>query len=382
MLKKSANGADDFTVMADVQFAPPLQRLTSPPKVASTPPPPPPLPTPAFATPAVEASTAPPPATPPPSLRLSAPVPQIRETSASGPSLQELLMPNKGEERSASQPKWKTAQQKKKKKRGKKLLVAVVLFGMIGGSAYGLRNTAAMQKLLGNESVPERLPEIPFARPPINSVQYSVTLSSVQNGVPNNVTTTVQEDFTLVLGQSTIETQTGAVSTTTQELRTAEFIFRPGQALGVEWTRQPHVPESPSPYDVPTFIPMIDDIIDQPLRKAMEPVSWNTTVVDGVKLMSRTYVIDRARVPYIAKAIWARVPWLFDVPNASNMTVEVTYDENGLVRHLFIGVDPPQPGTGIDATWVTSYSLDVTTLNAPVTITIPAEALDVPAGTP
>ena len=382
MLKKSANGADDLTVMADVQFAPPLQRLTSPPKVASTPPPPPPLPTPAFATPAIEGQTPPAPATPPPSLRLSAPVPQIRETSASAPSLQELLMPNKGEERSATQPKWKTAQQKKKKKRGKKLLVAVVLFGMIGGSAYGLRNTAAVQKMLGNESVPERLPDIPFVRPPINSIQYSVTLSSVQNGVPNNVTTTVQEDFSLALGQSTIETQTGAVSTTSQELRTAEFIYRPGQAFSVEWTRQPRVAESPSPYDVPTFIPMIDDIIDQPLRNAMEPTAWNTTVVDGVKLMSRTYVIDRAQVPYIAPAIWARVPWLFDVPNASNMTVEVTYDENGLVRHLFIGVDPPQPGTGIDATWVTGYTLNVTTLNAPLVITIPTEALDVPAGTP
>ena len=31
------------------------------------------------------------------------------------------------------------------------------------------------------------------------------------------------------------------------------------------------VPETPSPYDVAEFIPMIDDIIDQPLRDAVEP---------------------------------------------------------------------------------------------------------------
>jgi len=192
----------------------------------------------------------------------------------------------------------------------------------------------------------------------------------------------VQEDFVALLGDSTIESQIGALATTTKELRTRDFIFRSGQALGVEWTRQPRVPESPSPHDVATFIPMVDDIIDQPLRNAMEPTSWKTTEVDGVRLNSLTYVIDRAQVPYIAPAIWARVPWLFDVPNASNLTVDVSYDETGLVRHLFIGVDPPQAGTGIDATWMTSYSLDVTTLNVPVTIEAPAQAVDVPAGTP
>jgi hypothetical protein len=64
------------------------------------------------------------------------------------------------------------------------------------------------------------------------------------------------------------------------------------------------------------------------------------------------------------------------------LTVNVTYDENGLVRHLYLGVDPPQPGTGSDATWVTSYSLDVTALEAPVDITVPLDVVDVPAGTP
>ena len=141
-------------------------------------------------------------------------------------------------------------------------------------------------------------------------------------------------------------------------------------------------PESPSPFDTPTFIPMVDDIIDQPLRDAMEPTSWKTTEVDGVKVMSRTYVIDRAQVPYIAPAIWALVPWLFDVPNASKFTVDVSYDETGLVRHLFLGVDPPQPGTGVDATWVTSYLLDVKSVNVPVVVDVPAQAVDVPVGTP
>jgi hypothetical protein len=73
---------------------------------------------------------------------------------------------------------------------------------------------------------------------------------------------------------------------------------------------------------------------------------------------------------------------LFDVPNASTLTVEVSYDKAGVVRHLAFRVDPPQPGTGSDATWVTSYSMDVTTLNVPVTIDVPVDAVDVPAGTP
>ncbi|MGZ4794082.1 MAG: hypothetical protein ACXWBO_19685, partial [Ilumatobacteraceae bacterium] len=95
-----------------------------------------------------------------------------------------------------------------------------------------------------------------------------------------------------------------------------------------------------------------------------------------------TYVIDRARVPELAPAIYARVPWLFDVPNATSLTIEITYDDTGLVRHLNFRVDPPQPGTGSDATWVTSYTMDVTSLNTPVAIEVPTDAADVPAGTP
>jgi hypothetical protein len=142
------------------------------------------------------------------------------------------------------------------------------------------------------------------------------------------------------------------------------------------------VPETPSPYDAPEFIPMIDDIVDQTLRAATEPTSSKSSTVEGLTVSTLTYVLDRSRVPEIAPAIFARVPWLFDVPNATTLTVEVGYDESGLVRHLFLGVDPPQPGTGSGATWVTSYTLDVTSLNTPLTIPIPADVVDVPAGTP
>jgi hypothetical protein len=130
------------------------------------------------------------------------------------------------------------------------------------------------------------------------------------------------------------------------------------------------------------LIPMINDIIDQPLRTATEPTSSKSTKTDGVVITTLTYVLDRARVPEIAPAIFARVPWLFDVPNAPTLTVEVSYDDTGLVRHLYLGVDPPQPGTGSDATWVTSYAMDVQVLNGTVAITIPVDTVDVPPGTP
>jgi hypothetical protein len=114
----------------------------------------------------------------------------------------------------------------------------------------------------------------------------------------------------------------------------------------------------------------------------MEPTSSKSTKTDGGVITTLTYVLDRARVPEIAPAIFARVPWLFDVPNAPTLTVEVSYDDTGLVRHLYLGVDPPQPGTGSDATWVTSYAMDVQVLNGTVAITIPLDTVDVPPGTP
>jgi hypothetical protein len=350
--------ADELVVMADVQFAPPLQRLTSPPHVApDSPPPPPPQPTPAAAFPA---------------LRLSAPVPIVRDTSSVPVlNLQELLQPTKTEARPA----------KRKKKRGKKLLTVVLLLTIAGGAGFYFRNTGPMQRVLGHDEIAP-LPDVPFARPNITSAVYTVTLSAVQNGAPNNVTTNVREDFVNAFGESTVESQIGGTFTTTQEIRTRESLIRPGQAPSTLWSRQPRVPDAPSPYDAATFIPMIDDIVDHPLRDAMKPTSSKLSDVDGVKITTLTYVLDRAKVPGVAPAIFARVPWLFDVPNASTLTVKVGYDETGLVRHLFFGVDPPEAGTGIDAAWVTSYSLDVTSVNVPVVIDIPIDVVDVPAGTP
>ena len=354
----SASRADDSNDMADVQFAPPLQRLASPPAVAPIPPPPP------------RVATLPPISVPAP--RLSMPVPAVRDTSnVPAMNFQDFLQPAKVEQRPA----------KKSKRRGRKLISILLLLGILGGVAYYFRNAPAAQKLLGHDQV-AKLPAVPFVRPGVTSAEYTVTLSAVQNGVPNNVTTTVMEDFGAGLGQSSTENQIGGAFTSTQEIRTREAVFRPGEAFGATWTRQPRVPETPSPYDVAEYIPMIDDIIDQTMRTVVQPNRSKATKVDGVTLTSLTYVLDRAKVPETAPAIFAKVPWLFDVPNATTLTVSVTYDETGLVRHLFFGVDPPQPGTGIDATWVTSYTLDVTSLNAPVNIPVPLDVVDVPAGTP
>ena len=316
----------------------------------------------------------PPPAPiPAPLLRLSAPVPVIRDTSSTPVlSIQDFMQPAKLD----SHPR------KRKKKRGKKLLTFIVLLGLIGGVVYHFRNAESVQRLFGRGHAAAPLPVMPFVRPSITTAEYSVTLSAVQNGVPNNATTKVMADYINGIGQTTLETQVGGSFTTSQEIRTREFVFRPGAALGVAWTRQPRAPETPSPYDAAEFIPMINDIVDQPLRDAVEPNSSKSETVGQTTITSLHYLLDRAKVPEIAPAIFARVPWLFDVPNATTLTVDVSYDESGVVRHLYLGVDPPQPGTGSDATWVTGYTMDVTSLNVPVVITVPVEATDVPVGTP
>ena len=300
-------------------------------------------------------------------------MPIIRDTNTVPVlNLQDLMQPGKHDTRSAQ----------RKKKRGKKLLTVVVLLTIAGSAGFYFRNSGPMQRLLGHDEIAP-LPDVPFTRPiDITSAEYTVTLSAVQNGVPNNVTTKVRENFVTFSGESTVESQTGGTFTTTQEIRTSDSVFRPGQAYGKLWSRQPRVPETASPYDDKTFIPMVDDIIDLPLRQAMKPTSSKSSEVGGVKITTLTYVLDRAKVPGIAPAIYARVPWLFDVPNASTLTVKVGYDDRGLVRQLFFGVDPPQAGTGVDAAWVTSYSLDVTSLNVPVVIEVPIDVVDVPAGTP
>ena len=310
-----------------------------------------------------------------PLLRLSTPsVAQIRDTTMSTPaiSFQDLLMPAKAEIRPV----------KRKKKGGRKLLTALILIGLLGGTGYYLRDSKQVRHLLGRKDPAAPLPTVPFVRPLVASAEYTITLSAVQNGVPNNVTTQVAADYNSGTGQSTVDSQVGGAFTTTREIRTRESIFHPGDVQATTWTRQPRVPETPSPYDTDKIIPMIDEVIDQPLRDAAEPTTSTSEKVGGMTIASLTYVLDRSKVPEIAPAIFARIPWLFDVPNATTLTVEVSYDDSGLVRHLFFGVDPPQPGTGAGATWVTSYTMDVTSLNVPVVITVPVEAVDVPAGTP
>ncbi len=308
-------------------------------------------------------------------LRLSSPtVTRATETPSNAPAINflDFMQPAKADVRPT----------KRKKKRGKKLLIMLVILGLAAGAGYYFRNTERVRKVLGHDQAAAPLPDVPFVRPNVTSAEYSITLSAVQNGVPDNVTTTVQADYATGAGQSTVDSQVGGAFTTAQEIRTREFLFHPGAAFGTTWTRQPRVQETPSPYDAAEFIPMIDDIVDQPLRDATQPTASKSETVDGSTLTSLTYVLDRAKVPEIAPAIFARIPWLFDVPNATTLTVDVVYDESGLVRHLFFGVNPPEPGTGIGSTWVTSYAMDVTSLNVPVVITVPIDAVDVPVGTP
>lgn len=271
---------------------------------------------------------------------------------------------------------------KRKKRRGKKLLSFVVLLGLIGGAAYLFRNAAPVRRVLHRDEAAAPLPELPFTRPTITSAEYSITLSAVQNGVPNNVTTKVSADYLSSMARTTVESQIGGAFTTSQEIRTFDFIYHPGADPAGPWTRQPRTPETPSTFDSATFIPIVNDIIDQPLRDSVQPSSSRVTHIGDVQVTSLTYVLDRASVPEIAPAIFARVPWLFDVPNAATLTVEVAYDDTGIVRHLALAVDPPQPGTGSDATWVTSYTMDVSALNVPVSIIVPFDAVDVPVGAP
>ena len=324
-----------------------------------------------LSTPAPDPAPAPTPAPVPTPLRLSPVSTPVRDTgSLPALSFQELLQPAKTDIRP----------RKRKKKRGRKLVVLVLLVGGVGG--YMFRNAEPVQRLFGHGHEAKPLPVQPFVRPNITSAEYTVTLAAVQNGVPNNVTTTVKADYINGVGESTVESQNGGEFSTSDEIRTRDFLFHPDPATIDAWTRQPRVADVVSPYDTAAFIPMIDGIVDQTLRDATEPQSSRSEKLGETTITTLKYRLDRARVPEIAPAIYAMVPWLYDVPNATTLTVEVSYDDSGLVRHLFFGVDPPQPGTGAGATWVTGYTLDVTAVDLPIAITVPATFVDVPAGTP
>jgi hypothetical protein len=323
-------------------------------------------------------------------LRLT-PAPPVPPREPTGqvqlPSYQDLVLAGVAEARPAqatgkNKQKHKSKHKSNNQKRsGKKLLAIVVVLAAAGGAAYKFRASEPVQKVLGHQPKAAALPVAPFVRPKVTSAEYSVTTSAVQNGTPNNVTTTVRADYALGSNEISIANQVGGAFTTSTEIRTPEFVFRPG-ADAATWAQEPRVPESLSPYEAAEFIPMINDVVDQPLRDATKAKSSKKETVGGATISTLTYVLDRAKVPEIAPAIFARVPWLFDVPNATTLTIVVSYDaQSGIVRHLSYAVDPPQPGTGSDATWVTSYTLDVTSVNAPVTITVPATAVD-PAAVP
>jgi len=288
-------------------------------------------------------------------------------------SFQELLQPAKSDARTSKRTT------KRKRKRGKKLLGLVVVLGAFAVGGYAARNLPIAQRLLGHDEQAKPLPEVPLVRPSITSAEYTVTLTAVQNGVPNNVTTKVKVDYLAGVGETVTENQTGGAFSSADQVRTRDFLFQPGAAPADPWTRQARAPGVVDPYDSTDFIPMVDGLVDQTLRDATTPVASKTEHVDGATMTTLTYRLERAKVPEIAPAIFARAPWLFDVPNAATLTVEITYDDSGLVHHLRLGVDPPQPGTGIDATWVTGYELDVTAVNLPVAIIVPNNYVDVPA---
>jgi hypothetical protein len=288
-------------------------------------------------------------------------------------SFQDLMQPNRHEVRPL----------KRRKKRGKKLLTFVLFIGILCGVGYYFRNSQPVQRVLGHETATATpLPAMAMVRPTVTSAEYSIILSAVQNGAPNVVTTKVRADYLTGTGETNTESQVGGAFTSAQEIRTPDYLFRPGAAFGTAWTRQPRTQETPTTYDTAQFIPMADEIIDEPLRNALQPTVSKSEKVGDETISTMTYVIDRARVPEVAPAIFARVPWLFDVPNATTLTVTISYDEAGVVRYLDFSVDPPQPGTGIDATWITRYTMRVTSLDSPVAIQIPFDAVDVPAGTP
>jgi hypothetical protein len=317
-------------------------------------------------------------------LKLTTPsVAQIRETTITSatkqllPTYQELIQASSDQAAPSKSRKVKNSN-----KRSKKPLVALLVLAALGGGGYYFRNSPQAQRLMGHEQHVAPLPTTPFVRPGVTSAEFTVVTSAVANGVPNKVTSKVVADYAHTTTQSTTDTQVGGVFTSSQEVRTIDSVFHPGATFGSAWTRQPVVPEAPGQFDTADFLPMIDSVVDQPLRDHAKPATSKSETVAGTTITSLTYVLDRSSVPEIAPAIFARTPWLFEVPNATTLTSTVSYDQTGLVRHLSLAVDPPQPGTGLGATWVTSYTMDVVSLNAPVNIAVPTDAVDVPVGTP
>ena len=278
--------------MADLQFAPPIQRLAPPPRVSSPPPPPPPP------------APAPAPAVAEPTVGRGSLIDSAVGSRAGDPRHQQCA----GDQHpgsAAAQARAARPPSRRRRSGGKKLLSMVVVLGILGGGAYLFRNAAPIQKLLGHDPAAAPLPddavraadahERSVHRDPVGCAERRAQ----QRHDPRCKKTS---PTALVRARSTVR---WAVSfTSTKEIRTTDSIFRPGQAYGKEWSRQPRVPETPSPFDTAEFIPMISDIIDQPLRDAMQPTSSKATPVNGETISTLTYVIDRAKVPEIAPSIY------------------------------------------------------------------------------
>ena len=206
-LKYSATSADDTCVMADVRFAPPLQRLTSPPEGAPVPPPPP----------AVAA---------PPAPRLSPPIghPDPRDRRAAS---------RRSASRTSSQPKTDTRPTQAQEEARQE---ADHLRGVRSAWSVASATTSAtpqpVQRVLRHKSAAAPLPAVPFVRPTVTSAEYSITLSAVQNGVPNNVTTKVRADYLQrPPARAPSRARSAGRSPTSQEIRTRDSIFRPGDGV-------------------------------------------------------------------------------------------------------------------------------------------------------
>ena len=211
--------------MADVQFAPPLQRLTSPPRVASAPPPPPPSAD--AGNPHSSRSKRQLPSRPAASVTAAVRSrPSIRDTSGPGPRLQEILMPNKSEDRPTSS----RSGRRRRRSRGKKLDLGCCSSGWSAAlpTSFATRrpsevlvrsvvDSASRHAIRATQPHQRRVLGHPLGRPERRTQQRHD-----QGAAGLRCRAWSEHD----------ETQVAAVFTSTQEIRTAESVFRPGQAPG------------------------------------------------------------------------------------------------------------------------------------------------------
>ena len=252
--------------MADVQFAPPLQRLTSPPQVASGP-----------------AASAP----ADPGTRHSgdpcANSPATGHTTA-------VVAPPSGSPRhqpGAQPPGSPAAEQRdtpspqptgRSRSRRKKLLVLVVLFCVIGGAGLTFRNAAAMQKLLGARHSTAHAARRAI-RPAASNERriHSHPVGRAERRAQQRHDQGARRLRSTGVGESTVESQIGGVFTTTTGVPHRRLDLPPGPGLRQALESTASCSGNAEPIRPADFIPMIDDIVDQPLRDAMQPTSSKST---------------------------------------------------------------------------------------------------------